>query len=88
MAGLSPVHADIVLDWNNCALEAIRKDRTPPPVASRALAISQAAIYDSVNSIYRTYTPYKFKLDGYAGASAEAAVAQAGFTALSALFPK
>ena len=82
MAGLAPVHADMVLDWNSYALEAIRTDKTPPPKGSRALAISQAAIYDSVNSIYQTYTPYKFKLSGYTGASANAAVAAAGYTAL------
>ncbi len=76
----------MVLDWNNYALEAIRTDKTPPPKGSRALAISQAAIYDSVNSIYQTYTPYKFKLSGYSGASANAAVAAAGYTALCNIY--
>jgi hypothetical protein len=82
-----PVKADMVLDWNNVALEAIKKGSTPPPMASRALAITQAAIFDAVNSIYNTYTPYKFKLSGYTGASAEAAVVAAGYYTLSELFP-
>jgi len=31
--------ADVVTDWNNAALDAIRGNRTPPPKASRGLAI-------------------------------------------------
>jgi len=31
--------ADVVAEWNVAALDAIRAERTPPPVASRALAI-------------------------------------------------
>ena len=86
IAGLSPVHADMVLDWNSYALEAIKTDKTPPPKASRALAISQAAIYDAVNSISPTYTPYRYQLPGYTGASANAAVAAAGYTALYKIY--
>jgi hypothetical protein len=82
-----PVQADMVMDWNNNALQAIRNSSTAPPVASRALAITHAAIFDSVNSISTTYSPYKFNLAGYAGASAEAAVAAAGYNSLLALFP-
>jgi hypothetical protein len=35
-----------------------RADRTPPPVASRALAILHASIYDAVNGIVRSHEPY------------------------------
>jgi hypothetical protein len=35
-------HADVVTDWNDAALNAIRAAKTPPPVASRALAILHA----------------------------------------------
>jgi hypothetical protein len=38
--------ADVVIDWNNLALDAIRASSTAPPVASRALAITQTAVYD------------------------------------------
>jgi hypothetical protein len=41
--------ADVVIDWNNVALDAIRVDKTPPPRASRALACVHAAIFDAVN---------------------------------------
>ena len=39
-------------------LHAIRKDRTPPPVAARNLAIVHLSIYDAVMAIQRTHQPY------------------------------
>ena len=46
-----PVRGDVVTDWNDAALDAIRAGRTAPPIASRSLAILHAAIYDAVNGI-------------------------------------
>src|SRR5215510_4905163 len=46
-----PARGDVVTDWNNAALDAIRAGRTAPPIASRSLAILHAAIYDAVHSI-------------------------------------
>jgi hypothetical protein len=43
--------ADVVIDWNAAALEAIRANRTPPPIASRGLAILHASMYDAVNGL-------------------------------------
>ena len=54
----NPVRADVVTDWNNAALDAIRTGRTAPPIASRSLAILHAAIYDAVNGIARTHEEY------------------------------
>src|SRR5438477_10689110 len=53
-----PANADVVTDWNNAALDAIRAGNTSPPVASRALAILHASIYDAVNGIARTHERY------------------------------
>jgi len=53
-----PARGDVVTDWNNAALDAIRAGRTAPPIASRSLAILHAAIYDAVNGIVRTHEPY------------------------------
>ena len=53
-----PVKADMVLDWNEYALQSIGDTSTAPPMASRALAITHAAIYDSVNSIFKTNQKY------------------------------
>jgi membrane-associated phospholipid phosphatase len=87
LAAPLPVKADMITDWNETALEAVRETKTATPMVPRALAIMHAAIYDSVNSIYKSYTPYKFQVSGYTGASAEAAVASAGYNVLKALFP-
>jgi hypothetical protein len=51
----SVAHADVVTDWNSAALDAIRANRTPPPRASRALAILHASIYDAIDGITRPH---------------------------------
>jgi hypothetical protein len=53
-----PARGDVVTDWNNAALDAIRAGRTAPPIASRSLAILHTAIYDAVNGIARTHEFY------------------------------
>jgi hypothetical protein len=79
--------SDIVIHWNDVALAAFRTDRTPPPIASRALAIMHAAIYDSVNAIDRTHEVYAVDVLASPLASREAAVAAAAERTLSTLFP-
>ena len=83
----SPARADEVIDWNRAALDAIRADRTPPPVASRALAMLHAAVYDAVNGISRTHETYRVPSTVPASASKEAAASAAAFRILAALFP-
>jgi hypothetical protein len=53
-----PARADVVTDWNNAALDAIRAGHTAPPIASRNLAILHVSIYDAVNGIARTHERY------------------------------
>jgi hypothetical protein len=79
--------ADMVLQWNDILLDAIRVDRTPPPQASRAMAIVQAAVYEAVNSIAQVYTPYLVHIPAPPGSSPEAATAEAARDTLVALFP-
>ncbi|HZL88513.1 MAG TPA: phosphatase PAP2 family protein [Pirellulaceae bacterium] len=79
--------ADMVLDWNAVALDAIRTTSMNPPRASRALAIVHTAIYDAVNAIDRTHEVFSVKALALPGASREAATAAAAHRALSALFP-
>src|ERR1043165_6185855 len=81
------VRADVVTDWNSAALGAIRLDKTPPPKASRALAILHAAIYDAVNGIRRTHENYLVASAVPTAASVEAAAAAAGHDALVTLLP-
>ncbi len=80
-------HADVVTDWNNAALDAIRDGHTPPPIASRSLAIVHVSIYDAVNGIARTHEPYLVPSAVPASASREAAASAAAHQALVNLFP-
>src|SRR5882724_12950105 len=82
-----PARGDVVTDWNNAALDAIRTDRTAPPIASRSLAIAHVAIYDAVNGIARTHEPYLVPSAVPASASREAAASAAAHDALVNLFP-
>ena len=82
-----PASADVVTDWNNAALDAIRADRTAPPIASRSLAIVHVAIYDTVNGIARTHEPYLVPSAVSSSASRVAAASAAAHQALVSLFP-
>src|SRR3989442_12884819 len=79
--------ADMVTDWNANTEQAILAAAQGPPVQGRFLAIVHAAIYDAVNGIEHKYTPYFVTERGLRGASADAAAAQAAYTALVALYP-
>jgi hypothetical protein len=80
-------NADVVTEWNNAALDAVRAGRTAPPIASRSLAIVHVSIYDAVNGIARTYEPYLVQSAVPASASLEAAASAAAHEALVNLFP-
>src|SRR5213594_2327724 len=83
----SVADADVVTEWNTAALNAIRAGRTPPPKASRDLAILHAAIYDAVNGIQRTHERYLIGGHVPASASGKAAASAAAHEVLVSLFP-
>jgi len=83
----SHLQADVVTDWNSVALNAIRTRNTPPPAASRNLAILHVSIYDAVNGIRRTHEQYFVNGNVPSSTSTEAAAAAAARTALTALYP-
>jgi hypothetical protein len=85
-AGAAP--PDVVLVWNDAALEAIRAERTPPPLAARDLAVVHAAVFDAVNAVERTHRPFRFRGPAPEGASVEVAAAVAAHRALVALYPR
>ena len=80
-------YADVITAWNTAALDAIRANRTSPPVASRALAILHVSIYDAVNGIDRTHEPYFVQSAVPASASRGAAASAAAHKVLVTLFP-
>lgn len=79
--------ADVVLDWNEVVLDAIRTDRTPPPRATRALAMTHVAVFEAVNAVLGGYGTYHEVGDAPDGASPEAAAAAAAHRVLGALYP-
>jgi hypothetical protein len=83
----SNAESDVITDWNIAVLNAIRADRTPPPRASRTLAILHASIYDAVNGIVRSHEAYFVQSAVPASASPEAAASAAAHRVLVVVFP-
>lgn len=79
--------ADVVTDWNATLEAAMRNPTQSPGVGVRTAAIVHAAIFDAVNGLARKYTPLRVTDPAPPEANAEAAAAQAAYTALVALFP-
>lgn len=84
------VHADdVVLKWNLQALNSIRAEKTPPPIASRALAMTHVAIYDALNEIEGDHRPYNYTFPGVSllNPSPNVAASTAAYIVLSKLYP-
>ena len=88
-ADLNPPGENVVLQWNRVLQETIRTPGQHPgtifPV--RSFAMMHAAMFDAVNSIDGTYTPYLTDVPGTPRASKEAAAAKAAHDVLAALYP-
>src|SRR5271165_3075612 len=78
---------DVVLQWNQAVLQAIRNDKPSIGFETRDLAIVQTAIYDAVNAIDHTSGVFLVRADAPADASPVAAADAAGLFTASALFP-
>lgn len=79
--------ADMVVQWNDVMRDTIRTAGTPATYATRIMAITHAAMYDSVNALDRTHEVYLVDALAHPKASREAAVAAAAHRALVALYP-
>jgi hypothetical protein len=79
--------SDVVLQFNAAVLDAIRADTPVIGFTTRDLAIVHAAIYDAVNDITQTHSPFHVAVNAPPDASPEAAAAAAGLVTGSALFP-
>ena len=91
-----PRERDAILYWNQIALQAVVDDHSGtfgqpeqggPTRSSRALAIIHIAMYDAVNAIDGSSTPYIPVLGSTEGVSMQAAVAQSAHDTLVALYP-
>jgi len=73
LLGLSKAWADVITDWNRTALGV--SELALGPATNRALAITHAAIFDAVNAVTRSHTPYLIQPQAPAGTSQDAAAA-------------
>ena len=86
----STAYVNPVVEWNRSLLVILRTPGAQPAAihATRSFAIMHAAIFDAVNSIEKTYTPYAGRLSHVTrSASTEAAADQAAHDVLVSLYP-
>ena len=80
------VAQDVITIWNLIALQMVKTNAQMAPMASRSLAMMHGAMFDAVNAIDQTYSPYRTLVrPGYA-CSPEAAAAAAAYTVLSGVY--
>ena len=80
--------ADAVTDWNNVVVTATINGGRSNPETGIAAAYMHIAIYDAIASIDGRYTPFATLVaNAPAGASKEAAAAEAAYEILSVLYP-
>ena len=79
--------ADVVLDWNAIAVDTAIANGANPFAQARYAAIVQLAVFEAVNAITGQYRPYLATIVAPAGASPDAAVAQAAHDVLLNYFP-
>ena len=81
-----PKMPDVVIEWNNVYLDAIRKVGGAPTPIARAGAMMPAAMYEVINSIAKTHQPYLISLLTPIETAAKAA-ACAAHRVLRAIYP-
>lgn len=85
--GSAAAKADVVLHWNEIAVNTAIANGQNPFAQARYAAIAQLAVFEAVNAITGDYTPYLGMITAPPGASAEAAAVQASYRVLSTYFP-
>ena len=78
---------DPVIHWNQVFIDTILATNTANSVSQRLAAIVHVAMFDSYNGIARRWTPIFMGHDGPRNGSGRAAIVQAAYRTLSALFP-
>src|SRR6202521_6067631 len=79
-----------VIEWNRTLLVILRTAGAQPSTihSTRSFAVLHASIFDAVNNIDGTYSPYRVRLSNVSRrASQPAAANQAAHDALCALYP-
>lgn len=79
---------DVILDWNQALLDAVKTTNLNPPRAARAMAMTHLAMFNAVNAVDQTHHSYGgFGLLANPGTSREAAAVEAAYNVLTNLFP-
>jgi PAP2 superfamily len=85
-SGRPDARTQAVVGWN---VTALRTAAVSSGVREgHNLALAQAAVFDSVNSISRRYAPYRVRIEADGSESVEAAVASAAHRVLLARYPE
>ena len=89
LANVPVAQEDVILQWNRVLMETVRTPGQQPATIMpvRSYAIMHAAMFDAVNSIDGSHTPYLIEVLGSQNASIEAAAAQAAHDVLITLYP-
>jgi hypothetical protein len=80
---------DVILQWNRVLGQTLEIPGAQPPtiLPVRSFAMMHLAMFDAVNSIDGSYTPYLTDVPGTKNASIDAAAAQAAHDVLVGLYP-
>jgi hypothetical protein len=83
------VSEDVILQWNRVLGQTLQVPNVHPPNINpvRSFAMMHLAMFDAVNSIDGSYTPYLIDVPGSRFASTKVAAAKAAYDVLSALYP-
>ena len=84
--GPAIARADVVLEWNEIAVNTAIANGQNPFAQARSVAIVQLAVFEAVNAITGDYKPYLGTITAPAGASADAAAIEAAYLVLSTYF--
>ena len=87
LLGSAVASADVVLDWNDIAVNTAIANGQNPFAQARYAAIVQLAVFEAVNAITGDYQPYLGTITAPPGASAEAAAIEAAYRVLRTYFP-
>ena len=87
LAMASPANADVVTDWNQTAIAAMKVANVVGNPWTRNMAMMHVAMSDAVNSVQKKYAIYAPGVGPVPGASAEAAAAAAAHAVLLKQLP-
>ena len=88
IAAMPRAKADVVTDWNRTATRIAAEAKFPPPLANRAIALVQTAVYVAADAVTGKYPANGPPVKAPAGASLDAAVAAANYAMLLKTLPQ